>query len=394
MQKVMKINIIRGQNQIGGNIIEISTATTKILLDVGLELDDDSEQSLPDVQGLFDFAGFDAIFISHYHGDHVGLAYHTHKDIPVYIGEASYNIIRASDSYKHKTTFNPAGFLHHKESVVVGDITVTPFLCDHSAFDSYMLLCEADGETVLYTGDFRSNGRKSFNALLEALPKKVDKLLCEGTTLSRENHTVVTEWDLENQAAELFRQTNGPIFVLQSSSNIDRIVTMYRAAKRSSRIFLQEVYMADIASAAGNSIPNPCFSDVYAYISSPSKHGMLEKYRHRAGKAFISKIPFVMCIRSSMLRYLNSLAKEMSYENGVLVYSFWSGYREADGMKSFLSECEKMGLKIVVLHTSGHADENTIKRLIEAVNPSSIIPIHTENARRFREIAPDLVIEE
>ena len=70
----MKINIIRGQNQIGGNIVEISTDKTKILLDVGLELDDEKNKSLPKVDGLFDYKGYDAIFVSHYHGDHLGLA--------------------------------------------------------------------------------------------------------------------------------------------------------------------------------------------------------------------------------------------------------------------------------------------------------------------------------
>ena len=390
----MKLHIHRGQNQIGGNIIEISTDTTKILLDVGLELDDDGDQSLPEIQGLFDYAGYDAIFVSHYHGDHIGLAYYAHKDIPIYIGEASYNIIKASDLYKKKATITPKGFLTNKQPIIVGDISVTPYLCDHSAFDSYMLLCEADGESVLYTGDFRSNGRKSFDALLRSLPRNVDKLLCEGTTLSRGSHTAITEKELEERATDLFRDAAGPIFVLQSSMNIDRIVTMYRAAKRSSRIFLEEVYMADIATAAGENIPNPSFDDVYAFITSPSKFSMLTKYERRAGKSFISKKPFVMCVRNSMLRYLKSFAGKMSFENGLLVYSFWSGYRETESMKNFLSECEKLGLRIVTLHTSGHADESTIKKLIEAVNPKVLIPIHTENAQRFKELAPNLVIEE
>ncbi len=390
----MKLHIHRGQNQIGGNIIEISTDTTKILLDVGLELDDDGDQSLPEIQGLFDYAGYDAIFVSHYHGDHIGLAYYAHKDIPIYIGEASYNIIKASDLYKKKATITPKGFLTNKQPIIVGDISVTPYLCDHSAFDSYMLLCEADGESVLYTGEFRSNGRKSFDALLRSLPRNVDKLLCEGTTLSRGSHTAITEKELEERATDLFRDAAGPIFVLQSSTNIDRIVTMYRAAKRSSRIFLEEVYMADIATAAGGSIPNPNFDDVYAFITSPSKFSMLTKYERRAGKSFISKKPFVMCVRNSMLRYLKSFAGKMSFENGLLVYSFWSGYRETESMKNFLSECEKLGLRIVTLHTSGHADESTIKKLIEAVNPKVLIPIHTENAQRFKELAPNLVIEE
>ena len=79
----MKINIIRGQNQIGGNIVEISTEKTKILLDVGLELDDEKNKTLPGIEGLFDYKGYDAVFISHYHGDHLGLAYKIHKDIPL-----------------------------------------------------------------------------------------------------------------------------------------------------------------------------------------------------------------------------------------------------------------------------------------------------------------------
>ena len=151
--------------------------------------------------------------------------------------------------------------------------------------------------------------------------------------------------------------------------------------------------MADVATAAGESIPNPSFRDVYAFITSSSKFSVLKKYKHRAGKSFIAKRPFVMCVRNSMLKYLKSLAKKMPFQNGLLIYSFWSGYREADSMKEFLSECEKMGLKVVTLHTSGHADEDTIKKLIETVNPKVLIPIHTENAQKFKELAPNVIIK-
>lgn len=388
----MRVHIHRGQNQIGGNIIEVATDTTKILLDVGLELDGGDDQPLPDIQGLFDRAGYDAVFISHYHGDHIGLAYRTHKGIPIYMGEVSYRIICASDGYKKKPTITPKGFLRHRQSITVGDISVTPYLCDHSAFDSYMLLCEAGGESILYSGDFRSNGRKSFNRLLRELPTNVDKLICEGTILSRDGYKAVNERELEEKAVELFRGVTGPIFVLQSSTNIDRIVTMYRAAKRCGRIFLEEVYMADIASAAGENIPNPNFGDVYAFITSPAKHDLLEKYKHRASRAFIAGKPFVMCVRSSMLRYLKTLSSTMSFENGLLVYSLWNGYRETDSMKEFLAECEKMGLTVVTLHTSGHADEQALKQFIEAVNPKELLPIHTEYAEGFRKIAPDVAL--
>ena len=377
----MEIVIHRGENQIGGNIIEISTVKTRILLDVGRELDEE-EVRLPDIDGLFDVPAFDAVFISHYHGDHIGLAYYINKRIPLYLGEASVRIVQASDAYKNTETIHPAGFLVHGKPISIGDITVTPFLCDHSAFDSYMLLCEADGETVLYTGDFRSNGRKSFDRLLHDLPQKIDKLICEGTTLSREGYVPVTEAELEEKAVALFKETSAPIFVLQSSANIDRIVTMYRAAKRTGRIFLQELFMAELATAAGKSIPNPAFDDVYAFITNPKRYDALTKYR-RIGKDGIAKSRFVMCVRSSMLRYMQSLSEQMNFDGGLLIYSMWSGYRKQPEMEAFLCACEDMGLKVVELHTSGHADADTIKRLIAHVNPTEIIPVHTENAAWF-----------
>ena len=53
------------------------------------------------------------------------------------------------------------------------------------------------------------------------------------------------------------RKTDKPVFILQSGSNIDRLVSVYRAAKRSGRILYEDDYTALIASAAGGSIPRP-----------------------------------------------------------------------------------------------------------------------------------------
>jgi ribonuclease J len=130
----MKIVIHRGKNQIGGSIIELSTDDTKILFDIGLELDDEKNKVLPEIEGLFDSKGYDAVFISHYHSDHLGLAYEIYRDIPIYIGENSYKIIRSSDEYKAVNTISPKGYLSHGIPIVIGDINVTPYLCDHSAY--------------------------------------------------------------------------------------------------------------------------------------------------------------------------------------------------------------------------------------------------------------------
>ena len=41
----MKIHIHRGQNQIGGSIIEISTKKARVFFDIGIELDENDDHS-------------------------------------------------------------------------------------------------------------------------------------------------------------------------------------------------------------------------------------------------------------------------------------------------------------------------------------------------------------
>ena len=52
------------------------------------------------------------------------------------------------------------GQIAHRTPVEIGPFRVTPYLVDHSAFDAYALLVEADGKRVFYSGDFRGHGRK------------------------------------------------------------------------------------------------------------------------------------------------------------------------------------------------------------------------------------------
>lgn len=49
----MIIKIHRGQNQIGGSIIEIASKRSKIILDTGVELDGIGAPNVPQIDGLF-----------------------------------------------------------------------------------------------------------------------------------------------------------------------------------------------------------------------------------------------------------------------------------------------------------------------------------------------------
>ncbi len=387
----MVIKIIRGQNQIGGSIVEIDTVKTRLFFDIGINLDDTANEEPPSIDGVFYGAkDCDGIFISHYHSDHMGLLENIIKGIPVYMGEKSYKVYEAAARYIGKETDFTAKYVYDKQALVIGDIRITPYLCDHSAFDSYMYLIEANDKRVLYTGDYRANGRLDFEELLNELPS-VDVIITEGTTLTRENiKGNIEEEKLEEIAIKYLNKYNGPVFIMMSAMNVERLITAYNIAQKTNRVFLEDIYTADIATAAGSAAPEPNVDKgVRVFMTGGDKqYQRLQEYgKAKIGKYEIAKTPFIMCIRQSMKNYLEKLSELVSFENGVLFYAMWKGYMEKPEMCEFIEFMREKGINLHILHTSGHADEQTIDKLIKVTQPKAIIPIHTENAEWFERYA-------
>ncbi len=382
----MKITIHRGQHQIGGSIIEISTNHTRLIFDVGINLNEETDIEMPYIEGLFSNGKkYDAVFISHYHSDHMGLLSHIKRGTPIYMGKTAFKIIEASSAYRNIPVNVSPTFYNDSTPITIGDMKIVPYRCDHSAYDSYMFLVEANGKKVLYTGDYRANGRQSFEALLEKLPE-VDVLITEGTTLSRESNIKNIKEDLlEDIAIKELNRHSGPAFIVMSAMNIDRLKTAYNAAKATNRLFLEDLYTAGIAS----SIPevNPANLEntrVFITDGNQKHYGKLNEYgRLKIGKYEISKQKYLMCVRQSMKSYLKKLNELQSFEDGILFYGMWKGYQEDKDMKSFLEFIQNLGVKIHTLHTSGHADTETVEKLIADVKPKVIMPVHTENEQWF-----------
>ena len=198
------------------------------------------------------------VVISHSHLNHYGLAWHIRPEVPVHIGESAHRIMAAASPYvRHGRAFANPRFIESRTPLVIGPFRVTPYLVDHSAFDAYALLVEADGKRVFYSGDFRGHGRKGrlFEEVVADPPRDINVLLMEGTNIGREAEggRFMSEGELEREFVEAFRRTRGLHFVWTSSQNIDRIVTVFRAAKRTGRILLIDLYQAVVLEATGRS---------------------------------------------------------------------------------------------------------------------------------------------
>lgn len=392
----MKIIIHRGTNQIGGCITEItSDSGTKILIDIGANLPDSQGIKKPEIEleGLTKGEpSFDAIFITHYHGDHIGLYNKVFSKIPIFIGEISKGIFSLVQTRLHKANIVTEDELKIianfntftiREKISINDIKVTPIAVDHSAFDSYMFLIEADGKKILHTGDFRTHGQRG-KAVLEAIKKyvgKVDCLICEGTTLTRNNDKLLTEFQLQQKAEQLFKE-NKYNFVLCSSTNIDRIAALHKAAINTHKMFICDKYQGEILEYVNKNSRSKLYKfnnsqDTKVYYYAPN---MLEKMK---------KYGFVMLVRA------NDKFKPIMdiFDNSTFIYSQWLGYLKGENedykrIQNFVPK------DYIYLHTSGHATPEAIKKVIEITNPNVVIPIHTEEKEKIKELTNKAIILE
>lgn len=375
--QTLDYSVLRGKDKIGENLIEIRYNDTIILVELGRALNGGDEKFEREILNR----PYAAVVISHYHEDHAGLIKYK-QDCPVFVGGGAYRILKANAEFRGESLNENIRTYRNGVPFMIGGIKITPFLCDHSAFDSNMLLFEAGDKSILYTGDFRFHGRKNKDKLLSALPKSVDVLIHEGTNLGK-NSCTITETELENRAVEIM-QKNVPVFVLQSGTNIDRLVSFYRASKRSGRITYIDNYVAYISSAAGGSIPRPdVFKDVIAFtpraVRGKRKDKFLEINNKRGLKGIAKGTPrFTMLVRPTMLPFIKKLFAAADFKEAILIYSMWKGYKDDEEMKEFLSEMQNMGVNIIDLHTSGHASEKDIELLISTINAKQTVCVHTE----------------
>lgn len=90
----MQIKIHRGTHQIGGCITEIKTSLSRIIIDMGAELPSANKTACDfEIDGVTcGTPNCDAVLITHYHGDHVGMYEKILPEIPIYMGAVAKNI--------------------------------------------------------------------------------------------------------------------------------------------------------------------------------------------------------------------------------------------------------------------------------------------------------------
>lgn len=447
------IKIIQG-NQIGGCVTVISTevdgSTHRIMIDYGSSLP--GSDTTEDFEYPWEEEPVDAVFFTHYHGDHVGRLMDIPDSIPLYMGETARQVminiqaaltkVSEEEGERHKEEFevlqdNNRIHTFHFNGKYYDPVTdipgfwIEPYSVDHSAYDAYMFLIEADDpkyengkRVILHTGDFRGHGRRG-KAMLPVIKyyvhkngRKVNALITEGTMMSRMDEEIKTETQMMYEAADYLRD-HKYAFLICSSTNLDSLASFYQAAQIASSPYRRYLYtyndyyrvqLQTFSDTAG------AFSDVYqfdnVYRLQLDKELRSKSWKKSmTQKELMERTGFLVIIKPEdwCEKYLDPFIDD--YKSGksemdqmpVIIYSMWDGYvreysNDKDGNRienkaknqawiDFLKQQEEKGVEIKHLHTSGHASPKMLADVIKAVAPTDeIYPMHTEHPEMFREL--------
>lgn len=434
----MKIKIHRGLDQVGGCITEIRTETSRIFIDMGQNLPGIGETPDPVrdramVSALFsnNVRQNQAVVYSHTHGDHVGLFEYVPNGIPQIIGEGAkilltikYDTFLKGREY-HLTDLVRMGadrndieelkllleedahrlakikkfriwkrppldncqkkghFLkrllqlwrkEEKSDFTIGDIKITPFPTCHSIYDSYMFLIEAEGKKIWHMGDYRLHGYQGQEMMdaLHAYAKDIDVLITEGTLLLHEEDCID-----EHSVSLLMQKTmeeNKYVFILSSSTDIERLASIKEAAKRIGKDLYVCSRMTYRMMGLFNSREASKSKGLFAFHSK-----FFNEAQHLAS---MKEKGFAMIVGVSNLKKVMNIVGKLSSQDVILVYSAWDGYYK-DPAQIEINPNYKLFResfsRVVDIHTSGHADRKAITSVISTVNPSlAVVGIHKD----------------
>ena len=271
---------------------------------------------------------------------------------------------------------------------------------DHSSPEAFAFTVEADGKRVFYTGDLRSTGRKGklFYKLLKDPPKDIDLFLTEGTMVERSNQKYPTEESVQKAINDVIRDQENVTFVVSSAQNIDRLVSVFKACKSNRKNLVVDVYNAwvlEIVKKKAPNLPTIDWDDIWVYnhphqmekIAGAEFDDFRARVKNKSigNRVFSNPKDYVYFLRCPNVKLVDALLPNGTIN---LIYSQWEGYLK-EGHKTYCADIIQSLIdskKVVFqhIHTSGHATLFDLKRLVVAVNPKKIVPIHTENPLKVK----------
>ena len=404
------LEVYGGYREIGGNCIVVKDKDRKIVFDNGIRfqvlkryfrrriqpLGINELRSIGAIPPLNVFEGIDALYISHFHLDHLGLLGALPLGTKVYVPSISM-LETIEEWYRVSPTW--LAELSHKLHVDIfelkpyqeDELGVIPILVSHSAYPSYALVYNGYDKVVFYSGDFRINGPLSPRVgTIQNIGKvfgsgSTDVALVEGTNIggietpigpeefrSMLNKvlmggglTIISidplDFELLTAISEL-ASLNGRTVVIASSRLVDVLPQWFSSEFSTGNLELviaAELEKPSMVPVDYVSLKQDVLKDPGSFLLVQEPVGFLEMLRQM--RIWGEELPKEA---TAILTTPEPLEAEAEVEEEALAYWLYT-----------------LGIQVYRIRLSGHYYPHELRNILGTIKPRKLVPIHTRHPK-------------
>ena len=395
MGNVLEIIPLGGIGEFGMNCMAVRYADEMIVIDAGMGFPEESvygvDVSVPDFDFLEEYRdNITAIVLTHGHEDHLGaLPYILKKfNVPVY---ASHFTAGLADRKLEEHDLLDDVLIHRvepREVAEIGPFTIEFIRASHSLVDCFSLAIRTPVGTIVHTGDYKVDETPVIGEPIDLRTLRsygqegVLALLSDSTNATVPGRTP-SERAVIPAFEEIFSEARGRIIVAAFASSIHRIQIVLDVAQQFDR---------KVCVLGRSMQKNVEIADELGYLDVPD--GLLVSLSDTKTMADDEIVFLVTGSQGEPRAALSQMAtqsyKGLTIEEGdtvVLSARIIPGNERT--ISRLIGYIYKRGANIIeekrrLIHVSGHASQEDIKIMTEAVRPKYVVPIHGEYRMLFR----------
>jgi ribonuclease J len=395
VSSVLEIIPLGGIGEFGMNCMAVRCGDEMLILDAGMGFPEETAYGVDVCIPNFDFLeeyrdNITAIILTHGHEDHLGaLPYILKKfNVPVYCSHFTAGLAESKleehdllgDTLMHR--------IEPREVIDVGVFSIEFIRVSHSLIDCFSLAIRTPVGTIIHTGDYKVDETPVIGEPIDLRSFRrygqegVLALLSDSTNATVPGRTP-SERAVIPAFEEIFAEAQGRIIVAAFASSIHRLQIVLDTAQQFNR---------KVCVLGRSMQKNVEIADRLGYLDIPD--GLLLPL-NEAKQARDHEIVFLVTGSQGEARAALSQMASQSYkglmidEGDTVVLSA----RIIPGNERLISRMigmiYKRGANIIeekrrLVHVSGHASQEDIRIMTEAVRPKFVVPIHGEYRMLFR----------
>src|SRR5687767_4129603 len=395
MASVLEIIPLGGIGEFGMNCMAVRYGDEMLILDAGMGFPEESaygvDVSIPNFNFLDEYAeDITAIVLTHGHEDHLGaLPYILKKfNVPVYCSHFTAGLAESKLEEHDLTGDTLIHRVEPRDVVTIGVFTIEFIRVSHSLVDCFCLAIKTPVGTIVHNGDYKVDETPVIGEPIDLRTLRrygqegVLALLSDSTNATVPGRTP-SERAVIPAFEEIFGEAKGRIIVAAFASSIHRIQIVFDVAQQFDR---------KVCVLGRSMQKNVEIAERLGYLDLHD--GMLISLNDAKN---LPDNEIVLLVtgsqaepRAALYQLATQLYKGITIEEDdtvVLSARIIPGNERA--ISKLIGHIYKRGANIIeekrrLIHVSGHASQDDIRIMTEAVRPKFVVPIHGEYRMLFR----------